>query len=644
MYEDLNKEELSRSQPLRLIDPASAESHLAAAEHSNHLSQNFALSTQDEQFIGQFIGSRYRLDKVLGAGGMSIVFLAFDVKLQRLLAVKLMHAHLKFESRYLQRFQQEGKALSKLDHPNIVKVFEYGLHGNMPYMVMEYIEGTTLATRLKERIQLPIDSTLEMAIQVCGALNHAHRVKVIHRDLKPSNIMIRTDESGKDMVKIVDFGIAKIASDTHSMMTGTGEVFGSPVYMSPEQCEGRHTDRRTDLYSLGCVMYESLAGTPPFVGDSPLATMMKHQRETPISLQEASLGEIFPNELERIIQKLLSKSPDARYQDAALLVADLDNVKHNGYAAVQLPEAPDERFDTLKQARVEPSSKPAFSKEAISHGLQEARDSGALSSLGILLYAGGAAVFILAMTVICFSLISSSTRSNSGEDKGDSAENLLANVRKDSIIKWSSTVDIAPKSEPASSATTGKLLMPGNKETDTWNKLIATDPRAVTFNSCGKLRAWYMLDRLNHLMDADFSNTSFNSADLAFLRHLPLRRLNLTGLKVSDAFQVLTEIGTLKNLTLDGTDVRDADLSYVNPGISSLSLAHCLVTDSGMKPLRRIKSLRDLDLRDTRITDGAIKELTQMHLDSADIRDTRVSKNGIDILKRLQPNCIIYCN
>ena len=302
-------QELSRTQPVRLLKASLVEDY---AEISSKNPSNQALS--GVPLTGQTIGGRYRLDDVLGSGGMSIVYRGLDLQLQRVIAVKVMHAHLNFQQKYLQRFQQEGKALSKLDHENIVRVYEYGLHGeSIPYMVMEYVNGTNLATKLERENKLSINCALDVALQVSHALEHAHKSRVIHRDLKPSNIMIKLDESGNELVKIVDFGIAKIASETHSQLTGTGEVFGSPIYMSPEQCGGTSVDSRTDLYSLGCIIYECLVGIPPIVGDSALATMMKHQHEDPTSLHQATMGEIFPDELERIVGRLLSKAPEKRY-------------------------------------------------------------------------------------------------------------------------------------------------------------------------------------------------------------------------------------------------------------------------------------------------------------------------------------------
>lgn len=639
MYEDLSKNELSRSQPLRLID-AAAESNQVPATSTN----NFSISARDEQFIGQFIGSRYRLDRILGSGGMSIVYLAFDVKLQRLLAVKLMHAHLNFENRYLQRFQQEGKALSKLDHPNIVKVFEYGLHaGNMPYMVMEYVEGTTLASILKEHPKLSIDFTVDMAIQVCGALGHAHKARVIHRDLKPSNIMIRTDESGNEIVKIVDFGIAKIASETHSLMTGTGEVFGSPVYMSPEQCEGLATDRRTDLYSLGCVIYESLVGTPPFVGDSPLATMMKHQKERPVSLHEASLGEIFPNELERTVQKLLEKSPDSRFDTAAALATHLANIREHGYAAVPLLAEVDGGAGLFRNLEDEQKNKGSATKTISSHFKQADRPE-VQSGFAIFVYAAlGTFVLILMGSIVYMLSASSHLAADTVNPRNTSAGNARIDSQvDDGAHAGRSKSDVVDSNSTSTSTSNSTATRRRIREQNMWSSEISKDPRALTLTNFGTITDWQMLGLLKNLMAIDLTGTSFGPGDIAYLKDLPLRNIDFTGLKIASGLIGVADMKTLHTLNLTETGLHDGDLLRINTRIQDLSLAGCPISDDGVKSLLRLKSLKCLNLRSTIINDDSIKYLAQMRLESLNIQQTQITRSGIGSLKKMLPGCIIY--
>ncbi len=187
---------------------------------------------------------------------------------------------------------------------------------------MDFVDGTTVADEVQRLGRLPVKRCLRIFIQVAFAIAYAHENGVIHRDLKSSNIMVVKGEGDEELVKIVDFGIAKLTGAdefNQQTLTKTGEIFGSPLFMSPEQCMGLSVDLRSDLYSLGCMLYEALTGAPPFIGESALATMMKHQSEPPLSLKEASMGIDFPKELERIVAKLLEKDPNNRYQNASLL-------------------------------------------------------------------------------------------------------------------------------------------------------------------------------------------------------------------------------------------------------------------------------------------------------------------------------------
>lgn len=215
----------------------------------------------------------------------------------------------------IRRFQQEAKASFSLNHPSIVAVNDFGvLEDNTPFLVMELIKGESLGDRIKRAGSLPRDEVIAVFVQVCFGLAYAHESGIIHRDIKPDNIMIlKALPLGSDgSVKILDFGIAKLTlhdSNDIQSLTRTGEVFGSPLYMSPEQCGGLQLNHCTDVYWLGCVLFEALTGTPPFIGDTALSTMMKHQNETPPTLKQATLGGEFFQAIEDIAATMLSKSP-----------------------------------------------------------------------------------------------------------------------------------------------------------------------------------------------------------------------------------------------------------------------------------------------------------------------------------------------
>lgn len=274
---------------------------------------------EDNVFQGQ-----YQFLETIGAGGMGIIYKARQISIDRLVAIKVLKSDLDPDG--WRRFQNEATAASKLSHRYIVTVHDLGTcSSGQPFIVMDYLDGMTLAQYLSEKGPLSTSAFIRFFRQICDALQHAHANNVLHRDLKPSNIMILRTERTEE-VRLMDFGIAKLLDDTISgaqPLTKTGEAIGSPLYMSPEQCRGAKLDRRSDLYSLGCVMYESLAIAPPFIGASSLETMMMHTEQKPLPLGQASLGRQIEPGLEDIVLHLLEKDPARRYQSAKEVEADL---------------------------------------------------------------------------------------------------------------------------------------------------------------------------------------------------------------------------------------------------------------------------------------------------------------------------------
>lgn len=293
------------------------------AEKKKNIEADKRETERIQNVLGTIIGGKYKVIEIIGSGGMSEVFKAIDVSTKRTVALKLLRPKYMTNPESVSRFQLEAKAASRLDHKNIVHVYEFGMtEQGQHYLAMEHVSGKSLSNLVKDSGRLAIARTWQILLQTCDALTQAHDKGVIHRDLKPSNIMILDDGT----IKIVDFGIAKVLSkdDTAPIaLTQTGDIFGSPPYMSPEQGLGREIDTRSDLYSLGCVMYECLTGSPPFIGETALETLIKHQTEAPISLEAACFGTDFPPEIEKIVAKLLEKLPKRRYQTAGDLKIDL---------------------------------------------------------------------------------------------------------------------------------------------------------------------------------------------------------------------------------------------------------------------------------------------------------------------------------
>jgi eukaryotic-like serine/threonine-protein kinase len=282
---------------------------------------------------GSIIAEKYEIIEVVGTGGMGKVYKAKHILMNRIVAIKTLLPQSVSNSVALKRFQQEAQAASALNHPNILTVYDFGITPDgLPYLVMDFLEGTTLGDAVLDVGPLPIRRALPIFLQVCDGLAHAHENGVIHRDLKPTNIMLIDYGGTPDFVKIVDFGIAKVVSKTDAdessspQLTQTGEVFGSPLYMSPEQCRGKVLDARSDIYSLGCVMFRTLTGKPPFTGEDRLEAMFKQINSDAPRLSEFCPELSVSNELEQVVLKCLAKSPADRYGSMVELAAALEGL------------------------------------------------------------------------------------------------------------------------------------------------------------------------------------------------------------------------------------------------------------------------------------------------------------------------------
>lgn len=275
-----------------------------------------------DPLIGATLEGRYHILSVLGWGGMSVVYKARQDPLDRLVAIKTVKFRVDERPEVWRRFEREIRTLSKLSHPNIVSVYDciVGDDGQ-PYVVMDFLKGQSLDQILQEKGRFDLRTLARVGSQVAAAVGHAHRNEVIHRDLKPANIMlvddINHDSTGggavKSIVKVVDFGLAKLGEDSRRL-TNSGELWGSPPYMSPEQIKGSAVDGRADIYALGAVIFEMATGKDPFWGAGVYELLHKHVYEEPPTLKEACPQEEFPEALQWVIDKALAKDPDERFQ------------------------------------------------------------------------------------------------------------------------------------------------------------------------------------------------------------------------------------------------------------------------------------------------------------------------------------------
>lgn len=321
------------------------------------------------------IGERYRITGIIGEGGMGLVYEAWDTQVGRKVAIKVVRSDTT-DSKYLSRFRRELEITSKLRHPSTIRVFEHGeTRDRRPYMVMELLTGKSLAKRL-EQGPLPELEALQIAQQVAESLSEAHEHGVFHRDLKPDNIFIETVGVTK-VVKVLDFGIASGAEATR--LTQAGEVFGTPQYMSPEQCNGQRLDHRTDIYSLACILFEMLEGRPPFSSETPMATMLKHVRAKVPPLTKAHAA------TERVVTMGLRKDRNKRIQSAGrfseLLSEAISAVKQPSSPTPKLPPPP-----PVRPTRVDPGPLPSAHAERRGKMLAIAGGVAALSIVGFVVF------------------------------------------------------------------------------------------------------------------------------------------------------------------------------------------------------------------------------------------------------------------
>ena len=264
------------------------------------------------------LDGRLQIEGVISHSGMASIYKAKDLKTGQAVAVKIPHQQFESDPASFARFQREAEIGQKLNHPNILRFLDVGKHSRS-YIVMEYLEGKTLDQVMNKIRPLPIWDAVQIASQVCGALAHMHEHKIVHRDLKPQNIMICNDGS----LRIMDFGIAKSTEMRRITFAGFSPAMGTPDYMAPEQVQGKRGDERTDIYSLGAVLYEMATGSVPFEGDNPFIVMNSRITGDPIAPRK--LNREIPKEIEEIILHAMEREPHRRYASAAAMKADLDN-------------------------------------------------------------------------------------------------------------------------------------------------------------------------------------------------------------------------------------------------------------------------------------------------------------------------------
>ena len=567
---------------------------------------------------GQLVDDRFKILSLLGKGGMGSVYLVLDILSGKRLAMKTISAET--SARSVRRFELEAKATSLLDHPNLVQFHNFGLvNGEQPFFLMDYCQGQTLAEFIRVEGPFPEEKAVELFITICAALAYAHSQLVVHRDLKPSNIMMTSTAGGGKNLKVLDFGIAKVLLDetAFNTLTRTGEIFGSPYYMSPEQCMGKEIDRRSDIYSLGCVFFETLIGIPPFMSDNPLATMLKHQSEGAPSLREASLGREFSADLEKIIACMLAKNPDERYGNLLLVEHDLRSLKRGEPLQLQSTRAP------LRQSRL-PKVAMAIGAVAI-----------------VLIGAICASLSEKPAKVVHVQAPRSSLRTvldlPAWESIGKSAKSTKSPVS----VFFSNTVDQRAKLRNFDFPLKSIGTIGHGEDEDTFvpaqGHMVLSMPISLQVSSDTGVLSGFRPDEVQILLMRGLSVD--DSATKPFRNWRNLETLNLDWCDISD--DSIANIQTLPKLSR--LHVANTHISAV--GLQQLKLENLILLDVNhityageiLPRIRHSKKLQNLRVAKTGLKDADLKLIGQISpLSVLDIRGNPISDKGIESLTNLK--------
>ena len=543
---------------------------------------------------------------------MGVVYRVRQIFLKKDFALKTMDNHSMSEVA-IRRFQHEARTACAVDHPNIIAVHDFGLlDEQIPFLVMEIAEGETLGERLKRSGCLTVDEAAPIFVQVCFGLAYAHELGVVHRDIKPNNIMLlhNLTPGTEGSVKIVDFGIAKFAQHEGGeiqALTRTGEIFGSPIYMSPEQCGGQRVDLRADIYSLGCVLFESLAGTPPFIAENALGTMIKHQTAPAPTLKEASLGREFPQAMEQIVATMLAKSPAARYQNLGIAAHDLAAIQRGEAIPIRTVQLkPDDKEKTLSISRNNLYAVLAFM---------------ALISASVI----GVIAYVYPETAYFF--------------HNDRNKNSPLNQVN------SKTEAIPEEHTPVFSLRDGKVMdsaLDHVPSTDELAKKLARPDGVLKLRNCTLTdETFKQIAASSSICYVDLMWTHYSNESLARLAKLPhLTQILLTTTNFSDSgANALSKCKFLSKIEANWADLSDDGVCKLAalPALRRLDVAGSRMTDKSLVCLGKSKKLVNLNLRNTGgITNQGLESLVKTHLQVLNLEGTPIDDRGIAYLFKMR--------
>lgn len=627
-------------------------------------------------------GAPYEFLGVTGYGGAATVYKARNKKLGRLVAVKILQAPMSDE-RSRQNFAREAKAASKLQHPNVVTVQDFGeMADGRQYLATEWIEGITLAQYMSRHGRLTVEIAQEVFSQVLDGLSHAHKRGVVHRDIKPNNIMLTRGVSGGWTVKIIDFGTAK-EIDNEGSVTRAEDLACSPFYMSPEQATGEGVDNRSDLYSVGCSLFETLTGRPPFTGVA-LSVVMRHQLEQPPTLMAASGGVEFPDYIEAIVAKLLAKAPSDRFQsDEDVKSALRGSVRYAtgssgrnsrtgaprevlpvGIIGVSIAAVCGIAYviDLFRMERAPESKKVHLSSGERSIRKLAAESTASPTQAERRFLESGADYWrdnaskshALAPDEKLESLPASRVRVVSINFNRRKSLDGLASLTNLKMLKlWNAKLTPALCDQIVEATSISDLQIVDSEIDCDPAVELARMPRLswLEFNDCGltakDLQNIHMLKRL-YTLCIPFNSELSDAAFVPIGKFKQLGDLRLEGIMITDkTLHEIRSLTSLTNLSFSSTGVTDAGCSYIANfrELDTISAGASSIGDAGAKLLFTLPKLKFLALRSSKVTDASLPGFEQMkslkHLDL--LQCPGVSDQGIGRLRLKRPDMKVIC-
>jgi len=599
---------------------------------------------------GHIVSDRYKIEGVLGEGGFGIVYRVTQIFLNKEMALKVLNRSQASDVHYL-RFQQEAKAAAALNHPAIIKVIDFGLlEGDVPFLAMELVDGITLSDYLEQHGALELEAAIPLFMRICDGLGFAHRHGIIHRDIKPSNIMLLEQENYlQGDIKIVDFGIAKLSHTENGeiqSLTHTGEIFGSPLYMSPEQCDGKPVDSRSDVYSLGCVFFQSLTGSVPFVGNNSLATMLMHSKQPPPTLSEIAQKEI-PERLESIVAKMLAKSPTERFENLGEVISELQKVLE--ILGVE---------DTFVPQAVKDDNKRKSALLAV---------SAILVSIAIGLFTYNllpkhtTSTVKLPTSAETESFKSITQQMDVGEEEGFYTKEYKTidgrMMRKYHVpfafAKFAAFDENGFQFKKIGTMISSDFELPvecslyitvreQTKVTpETFKHVDPNAVRSLILSNCDNITEDVIaqVGRLTGIRTLILTRTGIGDECIVHLNKLPhLHELKIEENKITiGGLKKLTRLKDLTTLNVSSLEGANTLLSELSKNMFMLGLRNCNIADSDMSKIAGFKILQVLNIRENpNVTNTGIKKLLQCKLlRDLDIADTNVTPQGVRALANL---------